>query len=252
MKRTIVAAAAVVLAAAGSAQAGYTPINTSSEPNLTSIFTTTYGSLTNTTTSNPLTQAELSAGASFTSSLGYSFTRVHDNGYGTPTDLHSNYSTLGTPTTDERFSDGTTQVSFTVKYAGLSNHFGYSDTTGSVTSGNYTDIIGNSGSATVTLSSNFQFALDIGNGHSSFWGSDTGQNTDSYDHFVTWYVQGNGRSFWVIGVEDLSHSSSDLDYNDWVGEVQVVPLPPGAWAGISSLAGVAGVGLIRRRRISAI
>lgn len=34
-------------------------------------------------------------------------------------------------------------------------------------------------------------------------------------------------------------------------QLQVVPLPPAAWAGISSLAGVAGIGLIRCRRISA-
>ena len=54
------------------------------------------------------------------------------------------------------------------------------------------------------------------------------------------HVQGLGRhcdkSAWVAG--------------DEVEQVVVAPLPPAAWAGVASLAGVAGLGAVRRRRMA--
>lgn len=238
--------AALALAVAGSAQAGFTAFGSSSEPSVYSIFSSNYGapSVTQATFEGTGTQATFAFGS-------YSFTRVHDNGFSTPTDLHTAYTSLATPTTDERFHDGTTSVRFVVKYAGFTNRIGYSNSTGAVNSGNYADIIGSSGSVITTLSPNFQLATNVNNAGSTYWGSDTGTNTDSGDHFLTWFVQGGGRNFWVVAVEDLVITGSDKDYNDWVGEFEIIPLPPAAWAGISSLIGVAGLGYIRRRRMMA-
>lgn len=257
MRRTYWAAAAVVLAAAGSAQAGYTAISPGSEASLVSIFNSTYGgSLIDSTTTLALDMAGLSAGHAFSNGT-YTFTRVNDNGGTAPTDLHSAYTGAST-TIDTRFMDGSTAVTFTTKYAGYNNRLGWSNSTGAITevgSGmatQYNDIIGTSGSETVTLSSNFQLVLNVGAGAGDelgdgvgHWGADT--DIGAGDHFVTWYVTSASRNFWVVAVEDLN--LGDSDYNDWVGELQVVPLPAGAWAGISSLVGVAGLGYIRRRRM---
>lgn len=246
MRRTKWAAAMLVLAAAGSAQAGYTAISTTggdgAGTDLYSIFETNYGSGSG--------SAGFYAGA-VTTFDGYTFTRVNDTGGSTPTDIHS---LVAPATNDDRFMDGTTDVTFTVKYAGNSNTLGWADQTGGVTAigaGNFTSILGDTtpgASTTVTLSSDFQLAL---RSSGTYWGSNTATNTDSSDHLVTWFVTGVGRPFFVIAWEDITTGSSDHDYQDWVGELQVVPLPAGAWAGISALVGVAGLGYIRRRRMNA-
>lgn len=230
LRNSLLLTAAV--AAASPALAGFTPIQNGNEQSLNQIFATNYGALSG---------GDMNS-AGFTTALGYTFSRVHDFGLAAgPTDLHAAYA--GT-TTDARLKDGTAQVKFLVKYAGNSNRIGWSNEVGAPTSGGYTDIIGNSGNATTTLSSNFQLVMNVNNTGSTFWGGDhlaAGGN----DHFVTWFVQGNGRQFWVIAVEDLN--LGDADYNDWVGELAVIPLPPAAWAGLSTLAGVGLFGAIRRR-----
>ncbi len=246
MRRTNWAAAMLVLAAAGSAQAAYTTFGSSGEPSLYSIFVTEYGAAGS---SQAMFEGMPAASHTFGA---YTFTRVNDSGGGTPTNIHS---LVWPSTNDDRFMDGTTDVTFTVKYAGNSNTLGWADQTGGVTAigaGNFTTILGDTtpgASTTVTLSSDFQLAL---RSSGTYWGSNTGTNSDSSDHLMTWFVTGAGRTFFVIGWEDLPiGGGSDRDYNDWVGELQVVPLPAGAWAGISALVGVAGLGYIRRRRMNA-
>lgn len=251
MRRMYWAAAALVLAAAGSAQAAFTSINSTSTDgagfDLYSIFETNYGSGSG--------SASFFAGEATTTFGSYTFTRVDDGGTG-KTNLHTAYAGV---TNDRRFEDGTTSVSFTTKYAGYNNRLGWSNrTTDGIVEADYNDIIGTSGSTTVSLSMDFQLVLNVGGGTAAagagllsdgvgHWGSDT--DTGGNDHFVTWYVSGVGSPFWVVAAEDLN--LDDHDYNDWVGELQVVPLPPAAWAGISSLVGVAGFGIVRRRRLRA-
>ena len=219
--------------AAAPAMAGYTTIQTSGEPSLNAIFASHYGALSG---------GDMNS-AGFTTALGYTFTRVHDYGVGAgPTNLHFTYAGA---TSDARLQDGTAQISFLVKHAGNNNRIGWTNQTGAPTGAGYTDIIGSTGNAATTLSSNFQLVMNVNGANSQYWGSDDLAN-GGQDHFVTWFVQGNGRKFWVIGAEDLN--LGDADYNDWVAELSVVPLPPAAWAGLSTLAGVAGVGYIRRRR----
>jgi hypothetical protein len=241
------AAAALVLAAAGSAQAAYTSFGSSGEPSLYSIFSSNYGApgVTQATFEGTGSQAAFTFGA-------YTFTRVNDSGGSTPTDIHA---LVAPSTNDERFMDGSTDVKFTVKHAGNSNTMGWADQTGGVTAisaGNFTSILGDTtpgASATVTLSTDFQLAL---RSSGTYWGSNSGTNSDTSDHLMTGFVTGAGRTFFVIAWEDLPiGGGADRDYNDWVGELQVVPLPPAAWAGISSLVGVAGFGVIRRRRLRA-
>lgn len=237
---------AVILAAAAPVMAGYTPIGSSGEPNLHAVFTSAYGTL------SVANIGALSSASSFTAGpagpLQYTFTRIHDFGMAndnTPTDLHSPY---GGTTTDQRFADGLADVRFLVKYAGNNNRLGFSNTSNaSLVDGDVSDILGSTigSSAQVTLSSNFQLTLKINSQSNNYWGSNT--DTGSNDHFVTWQVVGQGRTFWVVGVEDLN--LGDADYNDWVGEFSVIPLPPAAWAGLSTLAGIGLLGAARRRRL---
>ncbi len=222
------------VAAASPAMAGYTPIQVSGEPSLNVIFAANYGALSGGDMNSP----------GFTTALGYTFTRVMD--FGTsgsgPTNLHNVYD--GT-TSDARLQDGTAEIKFLVKHAGNTNRIGWTNQVGNPTGASYNDVIGSSGDAATTLSSNFQLVMNVNGSGSQFWGSDQLAGGGN-DHFVTWFVQGNGRKFWVIGSEDLN--LGDADYNDWVGELSVVPLPPAAWAGLSTLAGVAGIGYVRRRK----
>jgi len=235
-------AATILAAAAAPAMAGFTQFNNGPETSIYSIVTSNYGlpSITNVAFNSGATQ-------SFTAGV-YSFVRLHDDTHATPTDLHTAY-TNTTLTTDARFADGSASVQFLVKHAGNTNRLGYSTATGAVNTPNYVDIIGSSGSATTTLTSNFQLALNVNGANSQYWGSDNAHNPGARDHFVTWYVEGNGRKFWFLAVEDLD--LGDADYNDWVGELTVIPLPPAAWAGLSTLAGVGLIGFVRRRKNAA-
>jgi hypothetical protein len=216
-----------------------------SDASLHSVFTSTYGSLS-------VGVGSLGTAASFTAGV-YSFTRVHDNSAGASSaaDLHATLaSTFGSDAvTDNLFMDGSASVKFTVKNAGNSNTFGWANTASTVNGGNFSSILSDTtpgATATVPgLSSSFQFAL---NSSGTYWGSNAPSNSDTRDHLLTWFVQGDGRNFFVVAWDDLANGG-DGDFNDWIGEVQVVPLPTAAWAGISSLAGAASLGVIRRRRL---
>jgi hypothetical protein len=241
MRATIhLLAVGTALAAGTTARADFTQVLTSGEPSLAQIFSSAYAG-----DANILTMAQInSAGFSI---AGYTFTRLHDfgSGLGTPTNLHNPYAGL---TTDALFQDGTAQVEFRVKYAGYNNGFGWSNQPGSVNAGNYQSIIAPGAapgtSAITSMSSNFQFALKAGDGN--YWGTNQLAG-GGFDHFVTWYVQGNGRNFWLMAVEDLN--LGDRDYNDWVGEITLIPLPPAAWAASAGLVMVGGIKAFRRRKL---
>ncbi len=244
-------AAALVGAVGSAAMAGsYTVISTSGEPSLYSIVTSNYGTPS---VSQANFNSGLSGGNAFTTTGGYSFTRLFDYGTAndaTPTNLHTAYSGS---TSDQRFSDGIATVNFLVKYAGYNNRFGWSNASGagSVNNGNYNDLLGSvvGSSTSATLSSNFQLALKV-DGGGTYRGSQSGAGGNQ-DNFVTWQVThaGSGRTFWFVAIEDLD--LGDRDYNDWVGEITMVPLPAAAWAGLSTLGGVGLVGFVRRRRLRA-
>lgn len=240
--------AAVVLASMGApAMAAYTSILASGEPSLHAIFTQKYGTL------SVANIGALSSASTFTAGAGpsqYTFTRIHDyfgavnTPSATPTNLHSAYT--GT-TTDQRFADGIADVAFLVKHAGFTNRLAFSTTAaGTLTDGNTGDIIGSvvNSTAQLTLGADFQFAVKVNGQSNAYYGSNT--DTHGGDHFVTWQVTGQGRSFWLVAIEDLN--LGDRDYNDWIGEVTMVPLPPAAWVGLSTLAGIGLLGAIRRRR----
>lgn len=90
--------------------------------------------------------------------------------------------------------------------------------------------------------------------------SDNRQDTD---HLVSYRVSGldgPGETY-VLFWEDKIGSGSDFDHNDLVvelraggGDALLIPLPPGAWMGLTGLAGVViahGAQAIRRRRRAA-
>jgi hypothetical protein len=76
------------------------------------------------------------------------------------------------------------------------------------------------------------------------WWSLVSKNPDGLDHFVTYKIEGLGGSatVWMIFMEDLTKSSSDKDYNDFVVEISAIPEP----ATLFLLA--AGVAAVLRRR----
>jgi hypothetical protein len=238
-------AATLLAAAAAPTMAGFTALNNGPEQSLFSIITAEYGA------PQAISNAQFNAGAiqSFLTEDGYSFVRLHDNGFANgPTNLHNAY-TVASQTTDRRLSDGISQVKFLVKHAGYTNHLGWTENGASAVTG-YDYIIGSSGSESETLSADFQLSLHVNgeNGGTTYFGSDYAVNGNQ-DQFVTWYVEGNGRKFWLVAAEDIGiNNGGDGDYNDWVGELSVIPLPPAAWAGLSTLAGVGLIGFIRRRR----
>ena len=155
LRNAILVSAAV--AAASPALAGFTPIQTSGEPNLNAIFASNYGALSG---------GDMNS-SGFTTALGYTFTRVHDFGFGGPTNLHNAYAGS---TSDARLQDGTAAVTFLVKYAGNTNRLGWTNQVGSPTG--YTDVIGSSGSSSTTMSSNFQLVMNVNGTGSTYWGSD--------------------------------------------------------------------------------
>ena len=58
------------------------------------------------------------------------------------------------------------------------------------------------------------------------WSSLLGQNVDHMDHSVTFRVNRNGQTRYVVAFEDLRNGGSDYDYNDVVFEVSSIPSVP--------------------------
>ena len=85
---------------------------------------------------------------------------------------------------------------------------------------------------TATLNSgNVSFLWALNPSGAPLWTSLPSQNSDGFDHMVTWEIiggTGNRARSWVIAWEDLP-GGGDRDYNDLVVEVNLAPIPiPGA------------------------
>ena len=98
---------------------------------------------------------------------------------------------------------------------------------------------------------NFIWALNPSG--APLWTSLPDQNSDSFDHMVTWLItgnegqgQGNEVGNFVIAWEDLP-GGGDRDFNDIVVEVNVapVPIPAAVWLFGSGLLGL--IGIARRK-----
>jgi hypothetical protein len=74
-------------------------------------------------------------------------------------------------------------------------------------------------------------------------------NTDgSNQHFAIFSSNSNGTGPFYVGVEDLPYSGSDLDFNDFVFEMQATPEPASMILFGCGILGVAGYGWRKRAR----
>jgi len=96
-------------------------------------------------------------------------------------------------------------------------------------------------------------SASLGNG--SFDAESLGSGGSAYTN--TWMTFGNDPDLaahsWslsgvVLGSRKVSADLGSLNFGIVGQTVVVVPLPPAAWAGLSTMAGIAGIGFIRRRR----
>jgi hypothetical protein len=193
----------------------------------------------------------------------YSFVRVQDRlaDGSRGTDLHMGAAILGT-TTDQVWQGGMINVQARAKWAGNSQNFGYITSTSVLASNTPVFMIngGNfsgSGATAIVPGAGGQFRLSDDSGGTLFDSMEamnaigTGANAGRQDHMVTYEIRLNnlrtGR--YLVMFEDLTNG--DFDFNDLGVELMtVVPLPPAAWAGLASLAGVGVMGRIRRVRLA--
>ncbi|MDB5296174.1 MAG: hypothetical protein JWO31_2157 [Phycisphaerales bacterium] len=113
-------------------------------------------------------------------------------------------------------------------------------------------------SAQISLgSSPWQFTLD--NGATLMKTSSlAAANGSAWDQMVTYKVDGlaDGRSTYLMFWEDSSLATGDRDYNDFVAQASfsgaggptAVPLPPAAWAGLTTMAGALAVTAWKKRK----
>lgn len=234
MKKFVVAA--TLLAASGSAMADFTTVNgpAGGELGHGAIFGNVYGGVFN------------PSGLNFTNGT-ITATRVHDRNNGTNSALAIAGPDLSNQT-DQVWQDGSVRVRASAKYSGDSQAFGW---------------IQNSNNA-----QNFLFtAGGIPQSNQFFVGGDglfrlyddpsnaplfdsLESNNSNVDHMVTYFITGTADGIDKFFVLFEDRQTGDFDYNDIGIELSVVPLPPAAWAGLASLAGVAGFGYVRRRRMN--
>jgi Domain of unknown function (DUF4114)/PEP-CTERM motif len=60
----------------------------------------------------------------------------------------------------------------------------------------------------------------------NIWSTLVSQNVDQIDHAVTFRVNRNGQTHYVVAFEDMRSGGADLDYNDVVFEVSSTPIAP--------------------------
>lgn len=207
--------------------------------------------------------------------MGLRFQRVND--YATPgmpstvgSDLHVRNGNA-TGVTDQVWQDGTVYMDLAAKYAGNSQAVGWRAGNSGSNPLDYTNIFSGlivdtdglvispgPSSFTAAPGSEFRFlrsaaADGTGDPHDSRVSENNAIDGGvGVDHMITYEILGlnNGRRTYLLFFEDLN-GGGDHDFNDLCMEVSVVvPLPPAAWGGITSLACVAGFGFIRRRRLN--
>jgi hypothetical protein len=274
--------AAVLVAAAGVANAGFTPVNTGGtfgggagtpsgegRPGPTSIVNIMaaiyLGGGTNFSTVNVSgnVNGALTFGTNLPINQQFTATRVHD-WIGTPgtagTDLNIGTGNVA-GNTDRVFTDGTASFRARAKYAGFNQYVGVRNGTGAggfstVGPGSFTSLNVPASGGTINLGpgpsifvgpGQFQFMRAnnaTGTNNPSY--SNSSNNTGGVDQMVMFQITGPGIHLprYIIAFEDVN--SGDRDFNDLLLEIQTIPLPTGAGL---ALAGMGIVGGIRRRRV---
>lgn len=191
-------------------------------------------------------------------------TRVDDitSGGGAGTALNLDGTNGGAGVTDQIWKDGFVQAMAEARFAGFSQGFGAREDDNSAAAGLF-DVVG-SGFAvtgngvagpTSDPSGLFEWTRSNAGGGGTTYSSDNTDNTGGNDHMVTYRITttdttsdlyNEGRAVWMVFFEDLpeGNAGADWDYNDLVVQISVVPVPPAALLG---LAGLMGVGVLRRR-----
>ncbi|QQS09425.1 MAG: hypothetical protein IPK69_02025 [Phycisphaerales bacterium] len=221
--------------------AGYTTVNAPTKVEELShqqIFAMLYG--------DTFTQNQVN----FVNGAGITATRVYDFGASEPLDLAS-----GDPlqNTDQRFSSsGPITLTARARYATDIATFGWRDDTGDGSFQSILDTRDIGADTTVTLSSNFRFALNNHRLTQNQFTSRMADNLDATetgrDQMVMYKVfnpQSPNASTWLLFWEDriAGQDFSDYDFNDSVVELSVVPTP-----GSLALLATGSLLALRRRR----
>lgn len=163
-------------------------------------------------------------------------------------------------TTDQVWRGSDVTAIARAKWAGNTQSLGYLTSTSSLaTNTPMMPVVGGNFSGTgasTMLPVSGQFRLSDYSGGVLFDSMDvmniagTGSRAGRRDHMVTYEIKFNnmGTGRYLVMFEDLRNG--DYDFNDLGVELSVVPLPPAAWAGLASLAGLGVAGRIRRRRLA--
>lgn len=246
MRKTV--AVVAVLGLTAGAFAAFTSVGSSSETNTLQILNYIY-STTFTTGGN--------WGDTYYTDGTIQVTRVEDHGAGGAADVGSALHLTTIPPAagayDQLWSDGVvTNFSARARFAGFNQEFGWYDQhSGALTSGNFNAIGGpvSSGLQNTLLSAAIDFT-----GKNWRWGrrsnlvtdnyyqsSRTSENWDVRDHMITYYVTGAGATpQWLLFWDDqLDPNPVDLDYNDLVIQLGIIPAPAAALLGLMGL-GTAG------------
>ncbi|MBW2722950.1 MAG: DUF4114 domain-containing protein [Deltaproteobacteria bacterium] len=156
---------------------------------------------------------------------------------------------LGDPSLDidQIWTDGIATVTAQAKYAALGQSFGWNG--GGTLGAGYIELLTDADIGGASVEINVMGDMLWGVSPSSgdtFWSKDS-ENSDAFDHLITYQVLGLGGSptVWLQFWEDLPSSGSDFDYNDFVIEVQAVPEPG---TGLLLAVGVSILTGTRRRR----